>query len=85
MDKIVEAVIEQMRSRSEVGMNKYGTNLERTDLNTIEWISHAQQEAMDLALYLERIKQDLLSGAGDINVAHKTKTHENIKGYTPRI
>lgn len=71
MDKIVESVIEQMRSRSEVGMKKYGVNLERTDLNTIEWISHAQQEAMDLALYLERIKQDLLSFAGDINVAHK--------------
>jgi hypothetical protein len=37
-DKIVESVIEQMRSRSEVGMKKYGTNLERTDLTTIEWI-----------------------------------------------
>lgn len=84
-DKIVEAVIQQMRSRSEVGMKKYGTNLERTDLSTIEWISHAQQEAMDLALYLERIKQDLLSGAGDIHVAHKTKTNENTKRYTPRI
>jgi hypothetical protein len=84
-DKIVESVIEQMRSRSEVGMKKYGTNLERIDLTTIEWISHAQQEAMDLALYLERIKQDLLSLAGDINVAHKNKANENTKGYTPRI
>ncbi len=84
-DNIVEAVIEQMRSRSEVGMKKYGTNLERIDLTTIEWISHAQQEAMDLALYLERIKQDLLSLAGDIDVAHKNKANENTKGYTPRI
>jgi len=84
-DKIVESVIEQMRSRSEVGMKKYGTNLERIDLTTIEWISHAQQEAMDLALYLERIKQDLLSLAGDIDVAHKNKANENTKGYTPRI
>ncbi len=85
MDKIVESVIEQMKSRSEVGMKKYGTNLERTDLTTIEWIEHAKQEALDFALYLERIKQDLLSRAGDINVAHKTKTHENIKRFTPRI
>jgi hypothetical protein len=77
-DKIVEAVIQQMRSRSEVGMKKYGTNLERTDLTTIEWLEHAKQESLDLALYLERIKQDLLQ-------EQNNKVYEKSKGYTPRI
>jgi hypothetical protein len=75
MDKIVEAVIEELRSRSEVGFKKYGTNLEREDLTTIEWLDHARQEALDFALYLQRIKEDL----------QNNKANENIKGYTPRI
>lgn len=58
-DTIVEAVIGQLNSRSEVGINKYGVTLDRTDLSTLEWIQHAQEEAMDLCLYLEKIKEEL--------------------------
>jgi hypothetical protein len=58
-DTIVEAVIEQLNSRSKIGINKYGVTLDRTDLTTLEWIQHAQEEAMDLCLYLEKIKQEL--------------------------
>ena len=36
---------------------KYGTNLDRTDLSTAEWIQHAQEELMDGILYLEKLKQ----------------------------
>lgn len=71
MDKIVKSVIEQIEDRSIKGFNKYGKTLERDDYTHLDWIVEAQQEAMDLALYLERIKQDLLSLANDINVAHK--------------
>jgi hypothetical protein len=84
-DKIVESVVNQMIKRSEIGFIKYGKTLERDDYTPLDWIVEAQQEAMDLALYLERIKQDLLSLAGDIDVAHKNKANENTKGYTPRI
>lgn len=58
-DTIVESVIEQLNSRSKVGINKYGVTLDRTDLSTLEWIQHAQEEAMDLCLYLEKIKEQL--------------------------
>lgn len=58
-DTIVEAVIEQFKERSKVGINKYGVTLDRTDLSFLEWINHAQEEAMDLCLYLEKIKQEL--------------------------
>ena len=56
-DTIVESVIEQFKQRSEVGIKKYNTTLDRTDLSRLEWLNHAQQEAMDLILYLEKIKQ----------------------------
>jgi len=58
-DSIVESIISQFKQRSEVGIAKYGTTLERKDLSTLEWIEHAKQEAMDFILYLERLKQEM--------------------------
>jgi len=57
-DSIVESVISQFKKRSEVGIAKYGVTLDRTDLSTLDWINHAQQEAMDFCLYLEKLKQE---------------------------
>ena len=57
-DKIVNQVLKKYKQRSEVGIKKYGVTLERTDLNTLQWLKHAQEEAMDLSLYLERLIQD---------------------------
>jgi hypothetical protein len=56
-DTIVESVIEQFKHRSETGIKKYNTTLDRTDLTRLEWLQHAQEEAMDLILYLEKLKQ----------------------------
>jgi hypothetical protein len=56
-DTIVESVIEQFKQRSETGIKKYNTTLDRTDLSRLEWLQHAQEEAMDLILYLEKLKQ----------------------------
>ena len=58
-DSIVESVINQFKQRSEVGINKYGTTLDRNDLSTLEWIKEAQQEAMDFCLYLEKLHKEL--------------------------
>ena len=58
-DKYVQAVKEKFEERSQTGIKKYNTTLERKDLNLIEWLNHAQEEAMDLTLYLERIKAEL--------------------------
>jgi hypothetical protein len=57
-DSIVESVIEQFKQRSEVGINKYGVTLDRTDLSTLQWMVHFREELMDGLLYLERIIQD---------------------------
>ena len=35
------------------------TYFPNTDLTKLEWINHAQEEAMDFILYLERLKQEV--------------------------
>ena len=55
MSSIENKVCIKILDRAEVGEKKYGTTMKRTDLSTIDWIKHAQEEAMDLAVYLEKI------------------------------
>jgi hypothetical protein len=57
-DKNVLRVMARFAERSNVGIRKYNTTLERTDLTTLEWLTHAQEEAMDFVLYLERLKDE---------------------------
>lgn len=61
MDSIVQSIIAKFEERAKMGQEKYGTNLDRTDLSVLEWIRHAQEEHMDAILYLEKLKQ-VLSG-----------------------
>jgi hypothetical protein len=56
-DSVVTSVINQFLARSKKGKEKYGVDLDRTDLALLEWIEHAKQEHMDAILYLEKIKQ----------------------------
>jgi hypothetical protein len=58
-DSIVEAIRTQLKDRSDVGIRKYNTTLDRTDLSLLDWLEHAKQEALDFALYLERIKREV--------------------------
>lgn len=54
-DSIVKSVIKKYKERSQIGINKYGTTMDREDLSTLDWLRHAQEEAMDLSLYLEKL------------------------------
>lgn len=58
-DTVVFKIASLLRSRSETGIRKYGTTLDRTDLEIKQWIDHAIEEALDHALYLQRIKDEL--------------------------
>jgi hypothetical protein len=59
-DSIVNSIISQFIERSNFGVAKYGTTLDRNDLSLLEWIEHAKQEHMDAILYLEKIKTEYL-------------------------
>ena len=56
-DTIVDSIIDQFISRASFGKTKYGVDLDRDDLNVLEWIEHAKQEHMDAILYLEKLKK----------------------------
>ena len=72
-DQIVIRVLSRFAERSQVGINKYKTTLERTDLSTLEWLTHAQEEAMDFVLYLERLKDEYNNPFTDRLMEEKTK------------
>ena len=57
IDTVVMNVLTKFVQRSKFGKQKYGTDLDRTDLSVLDWIQHAQEEHMDAILYLEKLKQ----------------------------
>jgi hypothetical protein len=54
-DSIVESVINKYKQRSIIGIKKYGVTMDRNDLSDVDWLTHAQEEAQDLTLYLEKM------------------------------
>ena len=56
VDSIVKSVLNKFVQRSIMGKKKYGTDLDRNDLDVTDWITHAQDELMDAILYLEKLK-----------------------------
>jgi hypothetical protein len=58
-DTVVYHIASLLRSRSDTGIRKYGTTLDRTDLEVKQWIDHAIEESLDHALYLMKIKDEL--------------------------
>ena len=59
-DSIVNSVIGAFIGRSNIGLQKYGTTLDRDDLSVLDWIQHAQEEHMDAILYLEKLKTEII-------------------------
>lgn len=58
-DKIVEEVRDDLLSRSERGIKKYGVTMDRDDLSLSEWLNHAYEETLDKALYLKKAIKEL--------------------------
>jgi hypothetical protein len=65
IDPNVEAVRERLADRARVGLLKYGVDTTRTDLTEVEWLRHAQAEALDFSVYLEKIIADRLRTGSD--------------------
>lgn len=60
-DSIVISIIDKFKNRAKQGKNKYGVDLDRTDLSLLDYIEHAQQEYMDSILYLEKSKKMIVN------------------------
>jgi len=59
MSRIEEQVIEQIRKRASVGEGKYGTTMEREDFSLLDWLQYLQEELMDAAVYVEKLKEEI--------------------------
>ena len=79
MSSIEDKVCEKIQERSDVGKSKYGVTMERTDLSTIEWLTHLQEELMDAAVYLERLLGDLSAAMEEIQ---KEEPAEEPHGFS---
>lgn len=55
-DVYVQLVKAKFEERSQAGIKKYNTTLEREDLNLVDWLNHLQEELMDATLYVEKLK-----------------------------
>lgn len=58
-DSNVIKVVDLIVSRANRGLIKYGVTTDRTDLNTLEWLQHLQEELLDAAVYIEKLKGEL--------------------------
>lgn len=59
IDKNVEAVRRLLWQRMSTGYAKYGVNTEREDIDLLGWLQHLQEELLDAAVYVERLKDEL--------------------------
>ena len=79
-DSNVEGVIIQLREREQRGFRKYGNNTDRTDLSTLEWLQHLQEELMDGCVYIEKIKSEM---SAPKKTESDTWTADGIPHWTP--
>lgn len=58
----IEALVcQDIARRQQAGIVKYGSTVQDNPLPTKDWIQHAYEEALDLAVYLRRLMQDIES------------------------
>lgn len=94
MELMIDPLVEQVRTllhqRSQLGILKYGTTMSRTDLQNVDWLRHAQEEALDLSIYLQRLINDFEALHAALNAnpldvpVHNGPTSDH-PDYTPTL
>ena len=56
-------VVDEFHKRETVGISKYGTTVDRSDLDLSQWLQHLKEELMDATLYVQRTI-DLVNNRG---------------------
>lgn len=56
---IEKLICEDIASRQQVGIKKYGTTVQENPLSHEQWLQHAYEEALDLAVYLRRALHEI--------------------------
>lgn len=58
-DPVIESVVDQLVSRSDVGYEKYGVTLDEDVQDVHKWLQHIQEELLDASNYIEKLKKVL--------------------------
>lgn len=61
-DFINGRVISQLKDRAAVGWEKYNTDMTRKDIDLFGWLQNLQEELLDAAVYVERLKYEMEDG-----------------------
>ena len=54
-----ESIIQEIRERARRGLSKYGKSVDGNPLSEHQWLQHAIEEALDLAIYLRRLQTEV--------------------------
>lgn len=66
---ILEEVIADLRSREQRGIAKYGRIVDDNPISHTEWLRHAYEEALDMAIYLKRAMREPRTSLRTTNIA----------------
>lgn len=82
-DKIIEQVVNKIKSRSDVGFKKYGVTLADDDQPLDAWLQHLQEELMDAVNYLEKARMVLRDEIEECYIKDKTSDfpHKEVSMY----
>ncbi len=73
IDPIIDSVVRKIKSRSDVGIQKYKTTLKEN--KTDDFLTHLQEELMDAVNYIEKVK-DILNQKGYLSFAEIPNLNE---------
>ena len=58
-DPITQQLQRELEARAKVGLVKYGISVADSSLSTLAWLQHAKEEALDLAVYLQKLINEI--------------------------
>jgi hypothetical protein len=76
-DSVVFEIIKEFGERAEKGYNKYGTDMDRSDLSVSDWAQHLREELMDGLVYLTRLKKDIIKLEEELTASRNDSKAEN--------
>lgn len=77
-DSVVFEIIKEFGERAQKGYEKYGTDMDRTDLSVADWAQHLREELMDGLVYLTRLKKDITELEEELRAFKSQKIHREI-------
>lgn len=80
-DANVQANIDMLRNRSEVGLKKYGIETSNAGLSAVQWMDHTIEELLDGANYLQACKRQVLAMRTVISDDATAMTFQSMGAY----